>query len=103
MMCRFPKFISIAVAAIALAVFGVGGRAHLSVASAADGNASAADEKLPIDPKASQIRPGDWNQWGGSPVRNNTPEGKNISTDWKVGDIDEDTGVWKKETSKNIK
>src|SRR5258708_1504585 len=62
-----------------------------------------ADEKLPIDPVASQIRPGDWNQWGGSPVRNNTPEGKNIATDWKAGQFDDDTGAWKRETAKNVK
>jgi outer membrane protein assembly factor BamB len=108
MMRSFSKFDSLVFAAVALTVFGM---IHLSVASAADeaavskssASASSADEKLPIDPKASQIRPGDWNQWGGSPVRNNTPDGKNIPTDWKVGDIDEDTGVWKKETSKNVK
>jgi outer membrane protein assembly factor BamB len=26
----------------------------------------------------------DWPQWGGSPARNNTPEGKNIPIDWDV-------------------
>ncbi len=111
MIHSFSRFVSIAVAAIVLAVFGAGRLVDISDASAADDAAvskssdpgSSADEMLPIDPKASQIRPGDWNQWGGSPVRNNTPEGKNIPTDWKVGEIDEDTGVWKKETSKNIK
>ena len=65
--------------------------------------AATGDEKLPIDPKASDIHPGDWNQWAGSPVRNNTPNGKNIPTDWDVGKFDDDTGVWKKETAKNIK
>ena len=30
-------------------------------------SSSSADDKLPIDPAASQIRPGDWNQWAGSP------------------------------------
>ncbi|HKD35334.1 MAG TPA: PQQ-binding-like beta-propeller repeat protein [Pirellulales bacterium] len=64
---------------------------------------SSADEKLPIDPAASQIRPGDWNQWGGSSVRNNTPDGKNIPTDWRPGEFDDDTGAWKHTGSKNIK
>src|SRR5258708_2866359 len=36
------------------------------------------------NPLASLLQPGDWNQWGGSPVRNNVPDGKNILTDWKV-------------------
>jgi outer membrane protein assembly factor BamB len=66
-------------------------------------SSNVADEKLPIDSVASQIRPGDWNQWGGSPVRNNTPEGKNIATEWKAGQFDDDTGAWKRETSKNVK
>jgi outer membrane protein assembly factor BamB len=61
------------------------------------------DEKLPIDPVASEIHPGDWNQWAGSPVRNNTPTAKNIPTDWNAGTFDDDTGAWKKDTSRNIK
>lgn len=34
----------------------------------------------------SKMRVGahDWPQWGGSPARNNTPEGKNIPTEWDV-------------------
>jgi outer membrane protein assembly factor BamB len=45
----------------------------------------------------------DWNQWGGSPVRNNVPEGKNIPSEWEVGDFDRKTGEWKPETATNIK
>src|SRR2546421_10814059 len=41
------------------------------------------------DPRTGRNRPGDWNQWGGSPWRNNTPDGKNILTDWKVGEFDD--------------
>lgn len=41
--------------------------------------------------KAMKVKPGDWPQWGGSSLRNNTPEGKNIPTDWDV------------ESGKNIK
>jgi len=66
--------------------------------------ASTADEKSPIDPVASEIQPGDWNQWGGSPLRNNTPTAKNLPTDWDVGKFDDETGAWKgKDTSRNIK
>lgn len=31
-----------------------------------------------------KVGPYDWPQWGGSPVRNNTPEGKNIPTTWDL-------------------
>lgn len=44
-----------------------------------------------------------WNQWGGSSARNNTPNAKNLPTDWKIGEFDDDTGEWKKENAKNIK
>ncbi len=37
------------------------------------------------------VKPGDWPQWSGSSLRNNTPQGKNIPTTWDV------------ETGKNIK
>ena len=109
------KYLLISSAAACLAAWSIGRLAHDGRAFADDAKAPAAaapvaaapasgeDEKLPIDPAASQIQPGDWNQWSGSPVRNNTPEGKNVPTSWKVGDIDPDTGEWKKETSKNIK
>src|SRR5437868_6520339 len=66
-------------------------------------SAAASEEKLRTDPAASQIRPGDWNQWAGSPIRNNIPEGKNIATEWRPGQFDEDTGAWNRQTSKNIK
>jgi len=38
-----------------------------------------------------KVGPRDWPQWGGTSIRNNTPFGKNIPTDWNV------------ETGKNIK
>ncbi|MCA9246033.1 MAG: PQQ-binding-like beta-propeller repeat protein [Planctomycetales bacterium] len=44
-----------------------------------------------------------WNQWGGSSQRNNTPVGANIPAEWEVGEIDFDTGQWNREGSKNIK
>ncbi len=45
---------------------------------------------------------GDWNQWGGSPSRNNTPESGPLPIDWDPGQFDAETGAWKPETSRNI-
>ncbi|MGD9722039.1 MAG: PQQ-binding-like beta-propeller repeat protein [Pirellulales bacterium] len=44
----------------------------------------------------------DWGQWGGSSVRNNTPQGENIATEWEVGSFD-DEGNWIKDGSRNVK
>ena len=33
---------------------------------------------------AMNVRPGDWPQWAGSALRNNTPQGKNIPTSWDI-------------------
>ena len=45
----------------------------------------------------------DWAQWGGSSIRNNTPEAKNIPADWNVGKLDPNTGAWLNQGAKNIK
>ncbi len=45
----------------------------------------------------------DWNQWGGSSIRNNIPIGRNIPTEWELGEIDYRTGEWNPSGSKNIK
>lgn len=45
----------------------------------------------------------DWNQWGGTPERNNVPVGKDIVTDWNVGKFDYRTGEWDPSKAKNIK
>ncbi|HEY3394406.1 MAG TPA: PQQ-binding-like beta-propeller repeat protein [Lacipirellulaceae bacterium] len=45
----------------------------------------------------------DWNQWGGSPQRNNTPVGHNIPAEWEIGEFDYRTGEWDSSTAKNIK
>ncbi|MBN2476755.1 MAG: PQQ-binding-like beta-propeller repeat protein [Pirellulales bacterium] len=47
-------------------------------------------------------RAADWPQWGGSPARNNTPDGKDIPVEWNVGDFDYRTGKWLPEGAKNI-
>jgi outer membrane protein assembly factor BamB len=49
------------------------------------------------------VKPGDWNQWGGTSLRNNTPVGEGILTEWEPGKFDRKTGAWKSETAKNIK
>ena len=49
------------------------------------------------------VKKSDWNQWGGSSVRNNIPEGKNIATEWKLGDSYINDGIFKKEeASENV-
>src|SRR4051812_47577214 len=65
---------------------------------------SAADSaKSTSKPAKSGATTAEWLQWGGSPERNNTPEGHNIPTEWNVGEFDYRTGTWKPEKSKNIK
>lgn len=99
---HFRRFIFPLGASALVALMFAGVRAAENTPSG--GNAALANnDKLPIDPVASQIRPGDWNQWGGSPVRDNTPTAKNIPTDWDIGKFDDQTGEWKKESGKNIR
>lgn len=47
-----------------------------------------ADEDPTATAKAAiaklKVGPYDWPQWGGTSVRNNTPEGKNIPTEWDI-------------------
>lgn len=44
-----------------------------------------------------------WNQWGGSPQRNNVPVGTGLPTNWDVGEFDFRTGEWDDATARNIK
>ena len=37
---------------------------------------------------ARQELTGDWPQWGGTSIRNNTPVAKDLPTDWDVGTFD---------------
>lgn len=48
------------------------------------------------------VGPLDWGQWGGSSVRNNTPEGKNIPTEWNIGAFDPKTGKWNKDQAERV-
>jgi outer membrane protein assembly factor BamB len=49
------------------------------------------------------VKPGDWNQWGGTSLRNNTPVGEGIVTEWVPGEFDRKTDEWNRSTSKNIR
>ncbi len=44
----------------------------------------------------------EWPQWGGDSMRNNTPVGENIPTDWDIGEFDPETGEWDSTSAKNI-
>lgn len=50
-----------------------------------------------------KIAAGDWNQWGGNGLRNNTPIAKNVPLEWDPGKFDRKTGAWDKASSQNIK
>jgi outer membrane protein assembly factor BamB len=45
----------------------------------------------------------DWPQWGGTSLRNNAPEGRNIASDWDVGGFERKTDRWLAEKARNIK
>jgi outer membrane protein assembly factor BamB len=45
----------------------------------------------------------DWNQWAGSPQRNNTPVGQGIPSQWEIGDVDPETGQWDATGAQNVK
>jgi len=45
----------------------------------------------------------DWAQWGGSTIKNNTPDATNIPSEWEVGEIDDETGEWTPGSGQNIK
>jgi outer membrane protein assembly factor BamB len=58
---------------------------------------------LSVDNPPQGVGPLDWSQWGGSSVRNNTPKGKNIPTEWNIGSFDFKTGAWNKEGAEDVK
>jgi hypothetical protein len=70
------------------------GFASTVLAADSASNSAAAKNKTPNS---------DWPQWGGTPQRNNVPEGHNIPTEWKIGKFDYRTGAWDKSSAKNIK
>jgi outer membrane protein assembly factor BamB len=81
------------------------GRAPVAVAKTDTSKTAGTRPALSPDPlnKPIGIGPGDWGQWGGSSLRNNVPNGKDIPSDWDVGTFDAKTGEWQKDKAKNIK
>ncbi|NND96777.1 MAG: PQQ-binding-like beta-propeller repeat protein [Pirellulaceae bacterium] len=56
-----------------------------------------------IEPKKVLEAGGDWPQWGGTRLRNNTPNVKNLPTPWNIGRFDRKTGEWDKSKAENIR
>ena len=59
-----------------------------------------------IDPdqiagKLVGVKPDDWPQWGGTSIRNNTPQAQHLPTEWDIGQFD-DEGNWVPGSGKNI-
>jgi outer membrane protein assembly factor BamB len=46
---------------------------------------------------------GEWNQWGGSPSRNNVSAATDLPAEWEVGEFDYRSGKWLGESVKNVK
>jgi len=69
--------------------------------------AKAAPSKNAAAPAAENppqgIGPKDWGQWGGTSKRNNTPEAKNLPTEWTIGSFDLKTGEWQQDEAQNVK
>ena len=63
-----------------------------------------ADDAAKTSPKgdAALVRPGDWNQWAGSPARNNVAEATDLPIEWEIGGFDRKTGAWKKDSAQNV-
>jgi len=55
------------------------------------------------DPAVVQNAGGDWPQWGGTRLRNNSPGVTGLPENWKPGKFDRRTGEWDKGLSKNIR
>jgi outer membrane protein assembly factor BamB len=64
--------------------------------------AGAKSNATPTDNPPQGVGPLDWGQWGGSSIRNNTPQGKDIPSEWTIGSFDKN-GKWVKDDSKNVK
>jgi hypothetical protein len=66
-------------------------------------SAKETDEDANEDAMKVMTAGGDWPQWGGTQLRNNTPNAENLPSEWKVGKFDRKTGEWDSSTAKNIK
>jgi outer membrane protein assembly factor BamB len=93
-----------------LTAFGLSGYGAFSMAIAADvpapkdPKAAAAEKAADAPPAAGSTEPNvNWSQWGGSSIRNNTPVGKDIPSEWEIGEFDYKTGAWDPTDAQNIK
>src|SRR5687768_860224 len=71
----------------------------LVAAAVAAGRTANSEKATPV----ALVGPRDWAQWGGSPTRNNTPEGTNIPDDWDIGEFDRRTRKWHPASARSIK
>ena len=46
---------------------------------------------------------GDWPQWGGTRLKNNAPNVKNLPIEWNIGKFDRRTGEWDNSKALNIR
>ena len=91
--------------------------AEPAASAAADDEAAESVAKVELEePTDAVLASNDVPQWGINSLRNNTPEGTNIPTDWQTGGFDrktsewikdgvqdEETGEWKTPKARNIK
>lgn len=74
----------------------------LSYVSWAGEKVPARQVALKSDGAGKLFGPLDWPMWGGNSLRNNTPEAKNIPTEFTPGDIDEKTSHWTPGSGENV-
>lgn len=65
-------------------------------------NPAVADVAEVNDPEKILSKGGDWPQWGGTRLRNNTPSVTGLPEAWDTGKFDRKTGEWDKSKAENI-
>ncbi len=61
------------------------------------------DARATVASEAANIPAGDWPQWGGTSLRNNTPDVSRLPDEWDVGKFDRRTGAWDPATAENVR
>lgn len=56
-----------------------------------------------LAPMHASVCGADWPQWGGSPARNNAPDGKDIPVEWNVGKFERKTERWLGQSARNVR
>ena len=76
------------------------------VPPAAEAAAAAATVALSVkefvEPDAILKSGGDWPQWGGTRLKNNVPNVKNLPIEWNIGKFNRRSGEWDSSRAKNI-